>query len=69
MWLVAEGTTIEYAEQVYSITERADKKALSLLCPTRRISNRGDILNRSTLTIVSPTICAQSLPALTCPGH
>ncbi|KFY22316.1 hypothetical protein V493_06680 [Pseudogymnoascus sp. VKM F-4281 (FW-2241)] len=51
MWLVAEGTTIEYAEQVYSITERADKKALSLLCPTRRISNRGDILNRSTLTI------------------
>jgi alpha-D-xyloside xylohydrolase len=62
MWLVAEGTTIEYAEQVYSITERADKKALSLLCPTRRISNRGDVLNRSTLTIVSPAVRAYSPP-------
>ncbi|KAI1325053.1 glycoside hydrolase family 31 protein [Xylariaceae sp. FL0255] len=49
MWLTAEGMRVEYAEDVYTITETA--KGLSLLCPTRKIMNRGDTLNQSTLTI------------------
>jgi len=52
MWLVAEGKRLEYAEEVYSITEREDGKALSLLCPTRKILQRSDTLNLSTLTLV-----------------
>ncbi|TAQ90307.1 hypothetical protein B7494_g1360 [Chlorociboria aeruginascens] len=51
MWLVAEGKRLEYAEEVYSMTEREDGKALSLLCPTRKIRARADILNLSTLSI------------------
>jgi len=53
MWLVAEGVRPEYAEEVYSITQREDGKALSLLCPTRKIRARSDSLNLSTLTVVS----------------
>lgn len=53
MWLPAEGIRSEYAEQVYSVTEREDGKALSLLCPTRKIRARSDSLNLSTLSIVS----------------
>jgi len=30
MWLVAEGVRPEYAEEVYSISQREDGKALSL---------------------------------------
>lgn len=51
MWLVAEGMRPEYAEEVYSIIERPDGKALGLLCPTRKIRERGDTLNLPTLTI------------------
>ena len=53
MWLTAEGVRPEYAEEVYSIRQREDGKALSLLCPTKQIRNRGDSLNLSTLHIVS----------------
>jgi alpha-D-xyloside xylohydrolase len=53
MWLAAEGKRLEYAEEVYSITPREDGKALSLLCPTRKIMQRADTLNLSTLTVVS----------------
>ncbi|KAI0477855.1 family 31 glycoside hydrolase [Xylariaceae sp. FL0804] len=49
MWLTAEGMWVEYAEEVYNITET--EKGLSLLCPTRKIMSRGDTLNRSTVTI------------------
>ncbi|KAI1155660.1 glycoside hydrolase family 31 protein [Nemania diffusa] len=49
MWLTAEGMRVEYAEDVYNITQT--EKGLSLLCPTRKIFNRGDTLNQSTLTI------------------
>ena len=52
MWLAAEGKRLEYAEEVYSITPREDRKGLSLLCPTRKIMQRADTLNLSTLTIV-----------------
>lgn len=52
MWLTAEGMRVEYAEDVYNITET--ETGLSLLCPTRKILSRGDTLNQSTLTIVSP---------------
>ena len=52
MWLVAEGMSVEYAEEVYETTTK--ENGLSLLCPTRKIMSRGDTLNRSTLTIVSP---------------
>jgi alpha-D-xyloside xylohydrolase len=53
MWLTAEGKRVEYAEDVYTVTESADGKALSLLCPTRKVRSRGDILNVATLTMVS----------------
>lgn len=53
MWLPAEGTTTEYAEEVYYTTEIEDGKGLSLLCPTRKIKSRGHTLNASTVTIVS----------------
>ncbi|KAJ2993784.1 hypothetical protein NUW58_g1740 [Xylaria curta] len=49
MWLTAEGMSVEYAEDVYTVTQT--EKGLSLLCPTRKIFSRGDTLNRSTLTI------------------
>lgn len=52
MWLPAEGKRLEYAEEVYAITEREDGKALSLLCPTKKMLARSDSLNLSTLTIV-----------------
>lgn len=53
MWMVAEGVRAEYAEEVYSMIEREDGKALSLLCPTKKIRERFDSLNVSTLSIVS----------------
>ncbi|TVY47709.1 Alpha-xylosidase [Lachnellula occidentalis] len=51
MWLPAEGKRLEYAEEVYSVTEKEDGQGLSLFCPTRKIHNRSDSLNLSTLTI------------------
>lgn len=51
MWLVDERMRVEYAEDVYTITQK--KNGLSLLCPTRHIRSRGDTLNLSTLNIVS----------------
>ncbi|KAK3324827.1 glycosyl hydrolases family 31-domain-containing protein [Cercophora scortea] len=50
-WLVAEGMRVEYAEEVYRITETPSGKGLSLLCPTRKIMTRGDVLNLATLSI------------------
>jgi alpha-D-xyloside xylohydrolase len=49
---VAEGKRPEYAEEVYSFIERGDGKAIELLCPTKKIRERGDSLNLPTLTIV-----------------
>ncbi|KAI1309288.1 glycoside hydrolase family 31 protein [Xylaria venustula] len=49
MWLTAEGMKVEYAEDIYNITQT--ERGLSLLCPTRKIFRRGDTLNQSTLTI------------------
>jgi alpha-D-xyloside xylohydrolase len=51
MWLTAPDKHVEYAECVYSITEKSDGKGLELLCPTRKIYSRGDTLNCPTLTI------------------
>lgn len=53
MWLPAEGTATEYAEEVYYTTEIEGGKGLSLLCPTRKIKTRGHTLNASTVTLVS----------------
>ncbi|KAK3687153.1 glycosyl hydrolases family 31-domain-containing protein [Podospora appendiculata] len=50
-WLVAEGMRVEYAEEVYRITETPSGKGLSLLCPTRKIMTRGDVLNLATISI------------------
>ncbi|EAQ87088.1 hypothetical protein CHGG_03707 [Chaetomium globosum CBS 148.51] len=50
-WLVAEGVRIEYAEEVYRITQTPSGKGISLLCPTRKIMRRGDTLNLATLSI------------------
>lgn len=43
--------TVQHAEEVYTITPREDKKAITLLCPTKKIFARGDTLNLSTLSI------------------
>jgi len=60
MWMVAEGLSVEYAEQVYDVKET--ERGLSLLCPTRRVVTRGDTLNLSTITLVS--IATLALPTL-----
>ena len=51
MWLVAADKRVEYAEEVYTVNKREDGRALSLLCPTRKIFSRGDTLNLSTLNV------------------
>jgi alpha-D-xyloside xylohydrolase len=51
MWLTSKDHTVQYAEQVYSMNHRQDGKALSLLCPTKKISSRGDTLNLATLSV------------------
>jgi alpha-D-xyloside xylohydrolase len=51
MWLVRQDKSVQYAEDIYTITPRADGKALNLLCPTRRINSRGDTLNLATLNV------------------
>jgi alpha-D-xyloside xylohydrolase len=51
MWLTNEAFTVQYAEEVYTVTPREDNKAVSLLCPTRKIFSRGDTLNLGTLSI------------------
>ena len=49
---MAEDKRVEYAEEVYSVTEDRDGKKLKLLCPTMKINSRGDTLNRPALSIV-----------------
>ncbi|OTA00341.1 hypothetical protein A9Z42_0078880 [Trichoderma parareesei] len=51
MWLPIEGKRVEYAEDVYTITEQPSGRALSLLCPTKHVRSRGDTLNLPTVTI------------------
>lgn len=51
MWLVAENKRVEYAEDIFTIAEKNDARALSLLCPTRKIRSRGDQLNLSTIQV------------------
>lgn len=51
MWLVNNQFTVQHAEEVYTITPREDQKAITLLCPTKKIFSRGDTLNLSTLSI------------------
>lgn len=53
MWLPIEGKRTEYAEDVYTVTQRPDGRALSLLCPTKHVRSRGDTLNLPTVTLVS----------------
>ncbi|KAF2163566.1 glycoside hydrolase family 31 protein [Zasmidium cellare ATCC 36951] len=50
MWLQASSKRVEYAEEIYSLTQQ-DSNKISLLCPTAQIHSRGDTLNRSTLTV------------------
>jgi alpha-D-xyloside xylohydrolase len=51
MWLTSEEYTVQYAEEVYTATPREDGKAVTLLCPTRKIFTRGDTLNLATLSV------------------
>ncbi|KAF2017956.1 glycoside hydrolase family 31 protein [Aaosphaeria arxii CBS 175.79] len=51
MWLTSDQFTVQYAEEVYAITPREDKKAVTLLCPTKKILRRGDTLNMPTLDV------------------
>lgn len=63
MWLTNEAYTVQYAEEVYTVTPREDNKALTLLCPTRKILSRGDTLNLAT---VSVKLEAQSDGVISC---
>ncbi|KAH7128543.1 glycosyl hydrolases family 31-domain-containing protein [Dendryphion nanum] len=51
MWLTSDQHTVQYAEEVYTVTPREDGKAVTLLCPTKKIFSRGDTLNLATLSI------------------
>jgi alpha-D-xyloside xylohydrolase len=51
MWMTAADKRVEYAEDIYSVTETANGRGLELLCPTKHIRGRGDTLNCPTLTI------------------
>ncbi|UKZ61436.1 uncharacterized protein TrAtP1_002701 [Trichoderma atroviride] len=51
MWLPIEGKRTEYAEDIYTATQRPDGRALSLLCPTKHVRSRGDTLNLPTVTL------------------
>jgi alpha-D-xyloside xylohydrolase len=51
MWLTAADKHVEYAEDIYSVTEQTDGQSIQLLCPTKRIRSRGDTLNCPTLTV------------------
>lgn len=63
MWLPIEGKRTEYAEDIYTITQRPDGRALSLLCPTKHIRSRGDTLNLPTVTLVSTLKSSNKLVA------
>jgi alpha-D-xyloside xylohydrolase len=56
MWLVAVGKQLEYAVEVYSITESENGKGWSLVCPTEKIQSSSDSLNLRTVNIVKDTI-------------
>jgi alpha-D-xyloside xylohydrolase len=51
MWLVSQGHTVQYAEEIHTTTPCEDNKAVTLLCPTRKIFSRGDTLNLATLSV------------------
>lgn len=51
MWLAATNKTVQYAEDIHSITPSKDERSISLLCPTRHIRSRGDTLNLATMSI------------------
>jgi len=53
-WQVRPGVTALYAQEAYDIWERShlsDGAALQITAPTARITRRGDVLNRPTLTV------------------
>lgn len=53
-WQVRPGVTALYAQEAYDIWEsshEADGPALQITAPTARITKRGDVLNRPTLTV------------------
>ncbi|KAF2755588.1 hypothetical protein EJ05DRAFT_467758 [Pseudovirgaria hyperparasitica] len=51
MWLVAADKTVQYAEDIHTITPSQNNRSLSLLCPTRHIRSRGDTLNLATMSV------------------
>jgi alpha-D-xyloside xylohydrolase len=51
MWQTAADKRVEYAEDIFSVTQSKERHFIQLLCPTRRIRSRGDTLNCPTLTI------------------
>jgi alpha-D-xyloside xylohydrolase len=55
MWLFREDFRVEYAEDVRKV-DQGPNDTLSLLCPTRRILDRGNTLNQPTVTIVRISI-------------
>lgn len=67
--MVAEDKHVEYAEEVFTITESDDSKKLSLLCPTSKQRSRGDSLNRPTLTLVGCGTTALPYKHLIFIGH
>ena len=51
MWLTNDAFSVQYAEEVYTVTPRDDGRAVTLLCPTRKILSRGDTLNLATMSV------------------
>lgn len=51
MWLTNDAFSVQYAEEVYSVTPREDGKGVTLLCPTKKIFSRGDTLNLATISV------------------
>ncbi len=48
-WQLRPGVDIEYAAEAYEVT--TTEEAITIIAPTRAIAQRGDVLNRPTLTV------------------
>lgn len=59
MWLTAAGLHVEYAQEIYEISNT--DRGLRLLCPTKKIKSRGDTLNQPTITLVRRLDVARTL--------
>ena len=52
MWLPSHKFLTAYAEEVHDVQHTEGDDAITLLCPTKRITSREDTLNSRLLTMV-----------------